>query len=65
MKNSNHIWKTVNAFRGFSLSIMYVDETAFIKNNLFEEFMDSVMPAMAAIQDSQAINSNTNNPLTE
>ena len=52
-----------DAFRGFSLSIMYVDETAFIKNNLFEEFMDSVMPAMAAIQDSQAIFSSTANGL--
>ena len=50
-----------DAFRGYSLSIMYVDETAFINNNLFEEFMDSVMPAMAAIQDSQAIFSSTAN----
>jgi len=48
-----------DAFRGYSLSIMYVDETAFIRNNLFEEFMDSVMPAMSAIQDSQAIFSST------
>lgn len=52
-----------DAFRGYSLSIMYVDETAFIKNNEFEEFMDSVMPAMAAIQDSQAIFSSTANGL--
>lgn len=52
-----------DAFRGYSLSIMYVDETAFIRNNLFEEFMDSVMPAMAAIQDSQAIFSSTANGL--
>jgi hypothetical protein len=52
-----------DAFRGYSLSIMYVDETAFINNNLFEEFMDSVMPAMAAIQDSQAIFSSTANGL--
>ncbi len=39
------------------------DETSFIKANLFEEFMDSVMPAMAAIQDSQAIFSSTANGL--
>jgi len=52
-----------DAFRGYSLTIMYVDETAFIRNNLFEEFMDSVMPAMAAIQDSQAIFSSTANGL--
>jgi hypothetical protein len=39
------------------------DETSFIKNNLFEEFMDSVMPSMAAIQDSQAIFSSTANGL--
>lgn len=52
-----------DAFRGFSLSVLYVDETGFINNNLFEEFMDSVMPAMAAIQDSQAIFSSTANGL--
>ena len=48
-----------DAFRGFSLTILYVDEVGFIRNNLFEEFMDSVMPAMAAIQDSQALFSST------
>ena len=52
-----------DAFRGFSLSILYVDEVSFIRNNLWEEFMDSVMPAMAAIQDSQAIFSSTANGL--
>ena len=52
-----------DAFRGFSLSILYCDETSFIRNNLFEEFMDSVMPAMAAIQDAQAIFSSTANGL--
>jgi hypothetical protein len=52
-----------DAFRGYSLSVLYVDETAFIRNNLFEEFMDSVMPAMAAIQDAQAIFSSTANGL--
>jgi hypothetical protein len=52
-----------DAFRGFSLTILYCDETSFIKANLFEEFMDSVMPAMAAIQDSQAIFSSTANGL--
>jgi len=36
---------------------------AFIKNNLFEEFMDSVMPSMAAIQNSQVIFSSTANGL--
>jgi len=36
---------------------------AFIRNSLFEEFLDSVMPAMAAIQDSQAIFSSTANGL--
>jgi hypothetical protein len=39
------------------------DECAFIKPSLFEEYMDSVMPAMAAIQGSQAIFSSTANGL--
>jgi len=52
-----------DAFRGFSLSILYVDEVSFIRNNLWEEFMDSVMPAMAAIQGAQAIFSSTANGL--
>jgi len=39
------------------------DEAAFLRNSDYEEFMDSVMPAMAAIQDSQAIFSSTANGL--
>jgi len=48
-----------DSFRGYSIHILYVDEVAFIKNGLWEEFSDSVFPAQAALQNSQAILSST------
>ena len=52
-----------DAFRGYTLDLLYCDETAFIRNNLFQEFQDAVMPSLTALQNSQAIFSSTANGL--
>jgi len=52
-----------DSFRGFSLDILYLDEAAFLRSTIWNEFLDAVMPAMAAKQDSQAIFSSTANGL--
>lgn len=37
------------SFRGYTLNFLVVDETAFIRPSIFNEFMDSVMPAQSAL----------------
>lgn len=38
-----------NSFRGFTVSILVVDECAFIKSTIYKEFEDSVMPSQSAL----------------
>ena len=38
-----------DAFRGFTISILVVDETAFIKSTKFKEFIDAVTPTQSAL----------------
>ena len=40
---------SADAFRGFSLSVLVVDETAFIKTSKYSEFIDSVTPTQSAL----------------
>ena len=50
-----------DAFRGYSLHLMYIDECAFIKGKTWKEFEDSVFPTVEAIDGSQIIISSTAN----
>ena len=52
-----------DAFRGYSLHLMYIDECAFIKGKTWKEFEDSVFPTVEAIEGSQIIISSTANGL--
>ncbi|WXB48026.1 terminase large subunit [Vibrio phage VB_VaC_TDDLMA] len=38
-----------DAFRGFSIHVAVMDETAFIRPNIWEEFIDSFLPSQAAL----------------
>ena len=38
-----------NSFRGYTISILVVDETAFISPTVFREFIDSVAPSQSAL----------------
>lgn len=38
-----------NSFRGFTICILVVDEVAFIRSTMWEEFADSVFPSQAAL----------------
>jgi hypothetical protein len=48
-----------DSFRGFSLGMLYIDETAFIRPTIWKEFEDSVFPTVEAIENSQIIISST------
>jgi len=48
-----------DAFRGFTINILYVDEVAFIRHSVWEEFADSVFPAQEALMEKQTIMSST------
>lgn len=48
-----------DSFRGFSLGMLYIDETAFIRPTIWKEFEDSVFPTVEAIEGSQIIISST------
>ena len=52
-----------DAFRGFSLHLLYIDECAFIVGKTWKEFEDSVFPTVTAIEGSQIIISSTANGL--
>jgi hypothetical protein len=52
-----------DAFRGYSLHCLYIDECAFISGTTWKEFEDSVFPTVAAIEGSQIIISSTANGL--
>ena len=40
---------SADAFRGFSMHVAVMDETAFIKANIWEEFIDAFLPSQAAL----------------
>lgn len=44
-----------NSFRGFTMNYIVVDETAFISPNIFQEFMDSIMPSQSALSKKKNI----------
>lgn len=48
-----------NAIRGFSASIVYIDETAFIPTNIAEEFFTSVFPVISSGKDTKIFLSST------
>ena len=50
-----------DAFRGFTINIAFIDEVAFIPKSRWEEFKDSVFPALEALQDKQIILASTPN----
>ena len=52
-----------DAFRGYSLHLLYIDEAAFITGSTWKEFEDSVFPTVSAIEGSQIIISSTANGL--
>ena len=50
-----------DSFRGYTCNIIYVDETAYIKKSLWDEFVDSVMPTMNSLIFKQVIMTSTAN----
>jgi hypothetical protein len=40
---------TSDAFRGFTISILIIDECAFIKSNVWDEFSDSIFPSQSGL----------------
>ena len=38
-----------NSFRGFSISILVIDEVAFIKSTMWQEFADSIFPSQSSL----------------
>ena len=50
-----------DSFRGFTINLLYVDEAAYIKKTLWDEFVDSVMPTMNSLVFKQVIITSTAN----
>lgn len=48
-----------DSFRGYTINILYEDESAYIAGNLYEEYVDSVYPTMNSLIFKQVINSST------
>jgi hypothetical protein len=48
-----------NAIRGFSASMIYIDETAFIPANIAEEFFTSVFPTISSGKETKIFLSST------
>ena len=44
-----------NSFRGFTMNYIIVDEAAWIGPNVFQEFMDSIMPSQSALSKKKNI----------
>lgn len=38
-----------NSFRGFSISILVIDEVAFIRSTMWQEFADSIFPSQSSL----------------
>jgi hypothetical protein len=50
-----------SAIRGFSISLLYLDEFAFVPNNIAEEFFTSVYPTISSGKTSKILISSTPN----
>jgi hypothetical protein len=50
-----------DSFRGFSVHIVVVDEVAFIRPNLWEEFADAIFPSQSALAFKKTILISTSN----
>ena len=50
-----------DSFRGYTVNIVFVDETAYISKSIWEEFVDSVMPTMNSLSFKQVILTSTAN----
>ena len=50
-----------SAIRGFSISLLYLDEFAFVPSNIAEEFFTSVYPTISSGQTSKILISSTPN----
>ena len=50
-----------DSFRGYTINILYIDEAAYIKKTLWEEFVDAVMPTMNSLIFKQVIMTSTAN----
>jgi len=50
-----------DAFRGFTVNVVYVDEAAYIPLNDWEEFTDSIFPTMNSLAFKQTILTSTAN----
>jgi hypothetical protein len=48
-----------DSFRGFTLELLYIDECAFIRPTIWQDFEDSVFPTVTAVEGSQIIISST------
>lgn len=48
-----------DSFRGYTINILYEDESAYINGNLYSEYVDSVYPTMNSLIFKQVINSST------
>ena len=52
-----------DAFRGFTVNLIIVDEIGFIKKSLYDEFADAVFPSQEELEDKQTILTSTANGL--
>jgi hypothetical protein len=50
-----------SAIRGFSISLLYLDEFAFVPNNIAEDFFTSVYPTITSGKTSKILISSTPN----
>ncbi len=48
-----------DSFRGYTVNIIYEDESAYIQSSLYSEYVDSVYPTMNSLIFKQVINSST------
>lgn len=52
-----------DSFRGFTIAILVVDETAFIRPSMWEEFADSIFPAQSGLAFKKNVLISTSNGL--
>jgi len=48
-----------DSFRGYTINLLYEDESAYISGPLYQEYVDSVYPTMNSLIFKQVINSST------
>ena len=52
---------SADSFRGDTVALLFVDETAYIKRDIFEEMLDSIIPTMSSLTFKQLIYTSTAN----